>query len=333
MCRSRSTRPARTDRAADLGAQPLGVELVETPMGERDGHRALPDGSGDAFGRPVADVAGGEEAGDARLEREGVASERPPGRPLAVVEQIGPREDVARGVGADTAARRPGGSGHAADTDEERAGGQTSTARPSRLATVTLASRPSSECTAPHLGPEARFDEPAFLDPPHEVVGHRPPEPIAAHEHRHTRTRSREVENGLPGRVARADHDRVVAAALRGFAASRAVVDAPSQQLVEAFDRQPAPIHPGRGDGDGRRDLVVALHLDHEPSVGLPSVAARAAEQRQLGAESLRLTAGQPRELGAADALRKAEEVLDRGRMRRLPAGDVAFQQDRREAV
>ena len=93
-------------------------------MGERDGHRAIAYGAGDAFCRPVADVAGGEEARDARLERERIARERPAGRPFAAVEQIRPRQDVARGVGADAAVRGPSGSGHAADADEESARGQ-----------------------------------------------------------------------------------------------------------------------------------------------------------------------------------------------------------------
>ena len=89
-------------------------------MGERDGHRALADSSGDPFGRPVADVAGGEEAGNARLERERVAGERPAGRPLAAIEQIRPSEDVARGICADSATGRPGRPRNTADADEER---------------------------------------------------------------------------------------------------------------------------------------------------------------------------------------------------------------------
>jgi hypothetical protein len=44
-------------------------------VGERDGHRAIAYGSRNPLGRPVADVAGGEEAGDTRLERDGIARE------------------------------------------------------------------------------------------------------------------------------------------------------------------------------------------------------------------------------------------------------------------
>ncbi|HYM64056.1 MAG TPA: hypothetical protein VES61_05195 [Gaiellaceae bacterium] len=67
-------------------------EFLEPPMRERHRHRALPHGPGDALGRAAADVAGGEEARDARLEGEWVAFERPSGRAAAAYEEVRARE-------------------------------------------------------------------------------------------------------------------------------------------------------------------------------------------------------------------------------------------------
>jgi hypothetical protein len=64
-------------------------------VGQGHGHRALADGPGDALGRAVADVARGEQAGDARLEGERVAVERPVLGALAALEQVGAGEALA----------------------------------------------------------------------------------------------------------------------------------------------------------------------------------------------------------------------------------------------
>src|SRR5262249_17919227 len=52
-----------------------------------------------------------------------------------------------------------------------------------------------------------------------------------------------------------------------------------------------------------------------------------------LRSELFRLTAGVARELGTGDSVREAEEVLDRIRVRRLSAGDVAIGDHRLQAV
>src|SRR6185503_20794564 len=70
------------------------LELGQPPVGECGRHRALADGPCHALRRPVADVACGEEARHARLERERVAVERPVRGPLACAQEVWPREDV-----------------------------------------------------------------------------------------------------------------------------------------------------------------------------------------------------------------------------------------------
>jgi len=70
---------------------------------------------------------------------------------------------------------------------------------------------------------------------------------------------------------------------------------------------------------------VPAGELELEaPVVGVVTADDRA-QQRQVGAESLRLAAGEAGELGAGDPTRKAEEVLDSRRVRGLAARDVAL--------
>jgi hypothetical protein len=87
-------------------------------VGKRHRHRAFPDGTGDPLGRPVADVPRGEQTRHACLERERVARQGPAAGPLALLEQVGAREDVAAGVGTDARIGRPGCSRLAPDADE-----------------------------------------------------------------------------------------------------------------------------------------------------------------------------------------------------------------------
>ena len=67
--------------------------------------------------------------------------------------------------------------------------------------------------------------------------------------------------------------------------------------------------------------------------VAFEATALDATQKDQLGAESLRLPTGEPRQLGAPDSFREAEEVLDHGRVRRLAPGHIPVAHDRRQAV
>ena len=79
-------------------------------MHEADGHGALADRAGDALHRVVAHVAGGEEAGQARLEQERL---RDPGSSRATASTCGTGEDEAALVAGDDAVE-PGGVAAAA---------------------------------------------------------------------------------------------------------------------------------------------------------------------------------------------------------------------------
>ncbi len=137
----------------------------------------------------------------------------------------------------------------------------------------------------------------------------------------------------LPGGVARADHDHVVAAALGRLAAPRPVVDAALEQFVDAGEREPPPDHAGSGEHHIRGELVAAGEREPLLTRGRDRAADDAALQDEFGTEALRLASGEPGELRAADAVDEAEEVLDQRRVRRLAAGDVRLDQHGRQPV
>jgi hypothetical protein len=67
----------------------------------------------------VANVSGREHAWDARLQGKWVPVERPGLWTPPALEQVRPRQDVARPVGANTAGLRPARARLAADTEEQ----------------------------------------------------------------------------------------------------------------------------------------------------------------------------------------------------------------------
>ena len=167
-----------------------------------------------------------------------------------------------------------------------------------------------------------------------EVGRHRLPEPVAAHDHRHLRARVGQVHHGLARGVAGAHHDDRQAAALRRLAAPGAVVDAAAEQRLDALDVQPAPDHARGDERDPRLDLVAAAQRERERPVGPAAPAALdAAQHHELGAEALRLAAREPAQLGAADAVGEAEEVLDHRRVRGLAARHVLLDHEGGEPV
>jgi len=72
-------------------------------MDELDRRGAFPDRRGNPLDRPVADVARGEHAGEAGLQPERRALERPTRRRLAGSEQVAAGEDVPAVVTLDDA--------------------------------------------------------------------------------------------------------------------------------------------------------------------------------------------------------------------------------------
>jgi hypothetical protein len=67
----------------------------EVFVGELDGDGALPDGGGDAFDGPVAHVSGGEDAGQAGLQKQWWAPQRPSGGRRRSGSEVAPGQNVA----------------------------------------------------------------------------------------------------------------------------------------------------------------------------------------------------------------------------------------------
>lgn len=67
--------------------------LAEVVVDELDGDRALPDRGGHPLDRPVAHVAGGEDAGQAGLQRQRKAVQQPARRWPAVPKQLRAGQD------------------------------------------------------------------------------------------------------------------------------------------------------------------------------------------------------------------------------------------------
>ncbi len=141
------------------------------------------------------------------------------------------------------------------------------------------------------------------------------------------------MHRGLAGRVAGADDDHVEAAAARRLGAPGSVVDAAAEKLLHPLDLETAPDHPRGRDQERCLEPIAAVEIDFEATVGAGAAPDDRAPDQELGAEPLRLAAREPRQLGAADALRKAEEVLDQRRVRGLAARNVLLDGDGGEAV
>ena len=202
----------------------------------------------------------------------------------------------------------------AADAEED-AVDRARLGRPPASVNVTAASRSPSSCNSVSWELEVHVDQRVSLDALDQVVRHGLAEPVAANEHRHARGLVREIQDGLTGRVAGADDHDALARALRRLAATRAVVHAATEQLVDAVEIEAAPIHSRRREDDGRSDLGAVAEAQRDRLVVTVEPApVNRPQERQLRAELLRLPPREPRELRAADSAGKAEEVLDRDR-------------------
>ena len=81
------------------------------------------------------------------------------------------------------------------------------------------------------------------------------------------------------------------------------------------------------------RHLVAAVDLERRCAGSIARAADDAAQEDELRPEALCLPAREPRELGSADAIGEAEEVLDHRGVRGLSTRHVDLDHDRREPV
>ena len=203
--------------------------------------------------------------------------------------------------------------------------------RARRSSSVTASSCPSVAVQRRDLAAVAHRDAVA-LELAHEVVRHRLAQIRAAVQQRHERAAAREPDGGLAGRVAAAhDADARGAAELR-LRRPGGVEDAQPLVVGETVDREPPVLGAGREHHGARGDLVVVLEPhDVAPVAGLERH--RPVGRRRPRAELARLGDGAARELGAGDAGREAEVVLDPARRAGLPAERGALDDERVEPL
>src|SRR5262249_9651965 len=114
------------------------------------------------------------------------------------------------------------------------------------------------------LGPRVQRDVRRLLDAADEVARHRGRQPVAADEHVDVRRLRGEVDRGLPGRVAAADADDVLAGAELGLDVGRAVVDARALEALELGDAD-LVVAGAAGDDDGASgDARAVVQRDRE---------------------------------------------------------------------
>ncbi len=145
------------------------------------------------------------------------------------------------------------------------------------------------------------------------------------HEQRHPDRIAGEPHDGLPRRVPSADDDHMRSGTAQGFARSCSVVDPGTEQLVDSGHGQASPLHPARQqEGPSEDGRAIGQMRD------VPRTLRRNADERPgeeyLCAESTSLSDGAGGQLASADAVGKAQVVLDHRGRTRLAAGSDGFE-------
>jgi hypothetical protein len=149
----------------------------------------------------------------------------------------------------------------------------------------------------------------------------------------HTRARGRKVHHRLASGVAGAHDHHVLIRALHGLAAAGAVVDPVVEQLLDAVQLEPPPLHPARHQHDVSGHLVATRERPAHRLPGREVAPHHPVQDQQLRAEALGLPACQSCQLGPADPVHEPEKVLDPRRVRGLAARHVFLGDRRGQAV
>ena len=200
---------------------------------------------------------------------------------------------------------------------------------PSR--SVAASSWPSLPCSST-ISLRAAHGDAGPVEVVDEVVRHRLAEVVAAVQQRHERASVRQPDRRLGGGVAAADDGDAGGAALLRLLRAGRVEDADALVGVDVGDGQPAVVG-ARGEHDGAGAHLVSILEPDDVAVGARLEPDRAVGRRGAGAELPRLRDRPGRELGAADAGREAEIVLDPARRARLAAEPAALDDERVEPL
>ncbi len=153
-----------------------------------------------------------------------------------------------------------------------------------------------------------------------------------ADDHRDLLRVAREEHGPLARRVGAADDEHILAPVERGLGQRGAVVDAGSRQRLRARHLEP-PDGDARGRDERHAGELGPVGERHDLVVGVDADARDLLGNEDLCAEPLRLRRRPPREIGAAQPLRKAEVVLDPRARAGLAARRVLLDEDCAEAL
>ena len=183
-----------------------------------------------------------------------------------------------------------------------------------------------------HFDTGEQLDFRVGLDPLDQVLRHALGEIVAPDRDRDLAVALAEIDRGLPGGVAAADHEHRGAVADARLEVGRRVVDAGALEALEVLDGQPPVARAGGDDHRPGGDLA-AVGEDDDVKARLAAQAGHFTGGVQPGAEPHRLNGGPPGESFAGDAVRKPRVVLDPRARAGLAADRHGVQRDRAQAL
>jgi hypothetical protein len=267
----------------------------------------------------VADIAGGEDAGQAGLQRARRAGQSPPG----AHGQVGSGEDEPVLVAADLG-RQPVGARHGADEDHQRRGGNDLSAAGSRVSQGQGLQLPGAGGGG-DLGGGSDADVGRRGDLVDQVLRHPRGQGLAADHDGDLPGVPGQVDRGLAGGVGPAGDVDVLAGEGGALGCGRPIEDAGAEQRVQPGSVEPAVGHAG-GDEDTAGADCPAVGQAQRDAVRAGLEPGDRAGQRRDGAERPRLLERPGRQARSAYPAREAEVVADQRAAAGLPADGFAFQ-------
>jgi hypothetical protein len=231
------------DNGRDGGAMRRGPQVLVDRL-DRDSAR--PNRGGDPLDRPVPDVAGREDAGHARLQRQGNASQVPPSAWQPVAREVPAGNDVSLLIALDLLGQ-PARMWLCTDEDEQRGGGDGLGGR-GGVVFEDEALEPPLPAPVNDPGVQANLDVLGGLYLLDQVVGHAGGERVAARDEDDAGGVLGEVYRGLARGVPRSRHVDFLLLHGQRLGHRRPVEHARVVQGLEAGDAQTPVRSPGGYD-------------------------------------------------------------------------------------
>jgi hypothetical protein len=162
---------------------------------------------------------------------------------------------------------------------------------------------------------------------------HRRLELLCPHDDAHAAGEQGEVGRRLPGRVAAAHDDDILAAAALGIPGHDRVVHAGAAEALDAVGLELTPLGSGRHHHRAGEHVLPVVEVDAHEALRAIGQLHRAMEAREHRVEAARLERRVARQLRAGDAGREAEVVLDARARAGLSAGSPGLCHERAQAL